>query len=170
MEQCSPFKCFSTSVQCHCLSESCHWQCGFPECRVWGKGAQNQSLSLTIAWLPHSSPVPDSIIQPFTHSLTHSFPRSFIHSCPVTSNPGMRPMPGAEARRGRLTGSTRELLVQDSLSTPSHGPINQHVQINLSGLCYKVGPLLHRRSMLKGSQVAQGTNHIVHMCRKAPAH
>lgn len=172
MEQGSLFKCFSTSVQRPCLRaatgsvDSLSAGCEVREPRTRAFHCLNYP-----PWLPHSSPslFPDSIIQPFSHSLTHSFPHLFIHSCPVTSNPEMRPMPGAEARCGRLTGSTRELLVQGSLSTPSHGSTNQRVQLSFPGLHYKVSPLLHRRSMLKGSQVTQGTNHVVRMCSKAPA-
>lgn len=84
------------------LLESCHWQGGFPECRVRGKGAQNWSLSLPGLSLDFHIPVLlcfQTAFNPFTHSFTHSFPRLFIPSCPVTSNPEMRPMPGAEARR-----------------------------------------------------------------------
>ena len=43
---------------------------------------------------------------------------------------------------------------------------NQCVQINFPGLYYKVNPLLHILSMLKGNLVTQGTNHIIRMCSK----
>lgn len=147
--------------------ESCHRQCGFPECQAQAAGAWKlvPFTACVIPSLPRSSSslFPDSILPPFAHSFIHSF----LH--PITSNWAMRPVLRAEAGCGRHTDPQGSCSFRAHLGLLPICSTNQCVQIKLPGFYYKLSPPLHILSMLKGNRATQGTDHIVRVCSKCRA-